>query len=69
MVSVLSEKGLEIPYQVRLPLYRASAQTLMVIAETSEGVGNTTKAAGETGQGYINSATGKQTSGDNPLGL
>jgi len=68
-VLVLSEKVSETLYQVRAVSCRESEQMLITNAETSEGVGNTTKATGETGQGYINQATGKQSSGDNPLGL
>lgn len=69
MVLVLSEKVSETLYQVRAASCRESEQTLMTNAETSEGVGNTTKATGETGKGYINQATGKESSGQNPLGL
>lgn len=42
---------------------------MLTEAGASEGLGQTTKAVGDNVSGYVNSATGKKQTSENPLGL
>lgn len=61
-------RALAILFRVRAAPCHGPEQILTDLLGATEGVGKTTKAVGDTGSGYINKATGKEQSADNPLG-